>query len=181
MKTHSLAAAAILILTVLPVRGVAQCPFRPDGYFILVQPAPPAFASVAHVALWDYRRERGSESRTGLYTRGGEYFALAHSDIHTGPDGNGLYWDFTTEPVAHISYRFTGQFTSICDFARPEVAPAGEVMLRGQLTRLINGNVATTAEVGFSFSLTMPEPLRASARSLGSATPLAAVRKGLPN
>jgi hypothetical protein len=155
--------AAVVTMLLVPASGSnVQCPFRPDGYFVLDHSGPQPFRSIAYLALWDYQRERRAERPTGLYSRRGDHFALETSDIHTGPDGNGFFWDFTTSAVAGVSYRFAGKFTTICDFARPEVAPPGEVMLRGRMTRLINGNVAQSADVAFTFSLTEPEPVQAA-------------------
>jgi hypothetical protein len=156
-------ALALLVLLTAVIPASAQCPFRPDGYFVLHGAAPRGFESFAYLALWDYERERGPECPSGVFTSTREYYAIPALNIYPDPRGNIWRWDFTTAEVSQVSYRFRGEFTSYCDFARPEVAPVGRVMLRGRLSRCVNGNVLSWADVSFEYSLARPRKAYACA------------------
>jgi hypothetical protein len=57
---------------------------------------------------------------------------------------------FETRTVKGVSYRFSGAFARLGDF--PNEQPAGEVMLRGRLTKLQGGKVVAESAVGFLYT-----------------------------
>ena len=67
------------------------------------------------------------------------------------PQLNGKNLTFTTTTVNGVSYSFTGAFQKLGDF--PSNPPSSdELILRGKLTKLLNGNTVTEGDVNFTYS-----------------------------
>jgi hypothetical protein len=67
------------------------------------------------------------------------------------PKLNGKELAFTTTTVEGVSYSFAGTFEKLQDFsANPP--PSDEVILRGKLSKLLNGNIIAETNVNFTYS-----------------------------
>ena len=68
-----------------------------------------------------------------------------------GPKLNGKELTFTTTAVDGVSYSFKGTFEKLADFAA-DPPPSDEVILRGKLTKLRDGNAVAETDVNFTYS-----------------------------
>jgi hypothetical protein len=67
------------------------------------------------------------------------------------PKLNGKNLSFTTTTVGGVGYSFTGAFEKLDNFsANPP--PTDEVILRGTLTKTMDGNVVSETKVSFTYS-----------------------------
>ena len=67
------------------------------------------------------------------------------------PKLTGKNLTFSTTTVSGVSYSFTGTFEKLADFsANPP--PPDEVILRGKLTKLLDGNMVIETDVDFTYS-----------------------------
>jgi hypothetical protein len=153
------AVAIALLFASGGVSAAAQCPFVPDGYFAFYGPAPRGFESVAFVALWGYNRPIGEEAPTGVYTTGAGAYAAETTGITTGPEGLGFRWNFTTSEVGRVRYGFAGAFRDVCDFADPQTARPGRVLLEGRLERVEDGLTVAAADARFVYYRALPKKL----------------------
>ncbi len=158
----------VMLLTLASTSIVAQCPFAPDGYFVFAGPAPKGFNDVALIALWDYRRKRGTELSPGVYLTDANAFALEESTITTGPNGLGFTWVFSTFESNGVRYVFDGRFQDVCNFADPSIGKAGRVLLEGRLERREHNVTIAAADAKFVFYARLPPKLRRLARFAGS-------------
>jgi hypothetical protein len=67
------------------------------------------------------------------------------------PKLNGKNLTFSTTSVNGVSYRFTGNFEKLDNFSANPPS-TDEVILRGKLTKLLDGNMVIEADVSFTYS-----------------------------
>jgi hypothetical protein len=67
------------------------------------------------------------------------------------PKLNGKNLTFSTTSVNGVSYSFTGTFEKLGNFP-VNPPPTDEVILRGKLTKLLDGNMVIEADVNFTYS-----------------------------
>jgi hypothetical protein len=130
-----------------------QCPFDPGGYFYIKGDAPAGFEEIDYIEL-PVGDERGDHpvSAARLLARGGKAYKFTKlGQFQTHVSGGGITFDFETESVEAISYKFTGKFHSICVLAKEKRDPE-RMVAEGRLTKLSGGKETATAEVQFTYS-----------------------------
>jgi hypothetical protein len=141
------------------VLGAGAPPAKVDvfGYYYLPEgKAPKGFQDISelHLSTFDYKD--GKELTVPLYgwirlkpkvVKGKE---VAVDFPLVTPTRKERSLTFTTKEVGGVSYRFAGAFTRLGNF--PEERPEGEVILKGRLTKLQGGKVATESDVGFHYT-----------------------------
>jgi hypothetical protein len=133
---------------------MGQCPFDPDGYFYIKGVPPEGFAQIDYIELRiNTRRERQQPPASSrLYARNGKSYRFTKLiAFGTHSSGGGITFEFETEAIEGVSYKFTGKFHSVCILAEEKRDPQ-RVVAEGQLTRLQDGHEAPAAEVLLTYS-----------------------------
>jgi hypothetical protein len=109
---------------------------------------PGDFSEIEHLSLATID-ERGNPSPLNGFIRPKRRSAKDYKLVN--PQLNGKDLTFTTAVVDGVSYSFTGTFEKLQDFsANPP--PSDEVILKGKLTKLLNGNSVAETNVNFTYS-----------------------------
>ena len=118
------------------------------GAYFAVGTLPSAFAEIEHLSLATID-ENGNPAPLNGFIRPRRRSASDYRLANPTLNGNDL--NFTTAAVNGISYRFTGRFEMMRDFAaNPPESDA--VVLRGTLTKLERGEVVAETPVSFTYS-----------------------------
>ena len=133
--------------------AVLQCRFAPDGYLYIKGGPPEGFEELDCIELVITRnRENRPVSDSVVRARGGKSYKFQRLDkFETHPSGSGIVFDFETESVGAVSYRFSGKFHSVCVFAETERDP-DKMVAEGVLAKLRNGQEVATANVQLTYS-----------------------------
>lgn len=118
------------------------------GAYFVKGSLPKDFSEIDHLSLATID-ERGNPSPLNGFIRPKRRSANDYKLV--SPKLNGKELTFSTTTVDGVSYSFRGTFEKLQDFsANPP--PADEVILRGKLSRLVDGNVAVETDVNFTYS-----------------------------
>ena len=118
------------------------------GAYFVKGSLPGDFSEIDHLSLATID-DRGNPSALNGFIRPKRRSAKDYQLV--SPKLNGKELTFTTTTVDGISYSFTGTFEKLDDFsANPP--PTEEVILRGKLSRLRDGNVVIETNVNFTYS-----------------------------
>ena len=108
----------------------------------------PDFSEIEHLSLATID-DRGNPAPLNGFIRPKRRSAQDYKLVNLKLNGKNL--TFSTTTVNGVSYSFTGTFGRLADFsANPP--PQDEVILRGKLTKLLNGNMVIEADVNFTYS-----------------------------
>jgi hypothetical protein len=132
---------------------MGQCRFDPDGYFYLQGVPPEGFGEIGYMELRiNTRRERQPPSDSRLYARNGKVYRFTKlTAFGTHSSGGGITFEFETEIIEGVSYKFTGKFHSICILAEEKRDPQ-RIVAEGQLTKLKDGQEVKTTDVLWTYS-----------------------------
>ena len=155
-----LAALAIARSTVVgsgsPPRTISrmiQCAFIPDGYFYVKGSAPEGFEDFDHIELLVSAaggRRPPADSR--VYARDGKVYKFTKfAEFNTHSSGRGIVFEFETEAIEGVSYKFRGRFISICVFAEDETDPKS-VVAEGRMAKFKDDGEEATAQVQYTYS-----------------------------
>jgi hypothetical protein len=109
---------------------------------------PSDFSEIEHLSLATID-EQGNPSPLNGFIRPKRRSAQDYKLVN--PRLNGKNLTFTTTTVNGISYSFTGTFEKLDNFsANPP--PSDEVILKGKLTKLLDGNMVIETDVNFTYS-----------------------------
>jgi hypothetical protein len=138
-----------------------QCFFQPDGFFYLKGSPTEGFEEFDHLALLTLAKGvRRPPTDSRLYTRDGKSYQFTKfSAFNTHASKWGLTFEFETEMLEGVSYRFTGKFSSICFFAEDERDPK-KAVAEGRLAKFRENKEAAKADVQFTYAPERNEALR---------------------
>ena len=118
------------------------------GAYFPAGPLPAEFSNIEHLSLATIDAQGKSAPLNG-FIRQKERSAKDYKLVDPKLEGKVL--TFTTNTVGGISFRFQGAFERLDDFSKN--APASdEVILKGTLTKLEDGEEAALTRVGFTYS-----------------------------
>ena len=118
------------------------------GAYFVKGTLPSDFSEIEHLSLATID-DQGNPAPLNGFIRPKRRSAKDYKLVN--PKLNGKTLTFSTTPVDGISYSFTGTFEKLADFsANPP--PADEVILKGKLTRLLDGNTVIETDVNFTYS-----------------------------
>ena len=130
-----------------------QCRFDPDGYFYIKGGSPRGFEEFDHIQLrvTDKSGQRPTTD-SHLYVQDGKFYRLATlGEFRTHSSGGGITFEFTTQIVEGVSYRFSGKFVRICVLAESEL-DTEDVVAVGRLLKFNNGKKKEVADVELTYS-----------------------------
>jgi hypothetical protein len=118
------------------------------GAYFARDTLPDDFSEIEHLSLATID-DQGNPAPLNGFIRPKRRSAEDYRLVNPKLDGKNL--SFTTTAAGGVSYSFTGSFLKLGDFsANP---PAGdEVILRGKLRKMVDGNVVSETDVNFSYS-----------------------------
>ncbi|HEY0321618.1 MAG TPA: hypothetical protein VGC66_11715 [Pyrinomonadaceae bacterium] len=143
-------AVTVLAYTVLPsfVRAsVGRAKVDVFGYYFPQGKLPAAFSEIDHLMLSTIDINARPAPLNGFIrpkARAGKDYKLVK------PTMNGMNLSFTTQAIKGVSYKFVGAFTKLGDF--PTDRPEGEVLLKGRLTKMLNGKKVAETNVSFTYT-----------------------------
>jgi len=135
-----------------PLLRMVQCPFVPDGYFYLKGDPPEGFENFDHITLLVSTGGSRPPTDTRLHTsdeKSYKFTSLAKFITHSS--GSGVDFEFETERIEGVSYKFKGKFITICVFAEQDIDPK-KAVAEGQITKFKDGKEVATAQVQFTYS-----------------------------
>jgi hypothetical protein len=163
LATESAHKAATPASTTATVAPAGQPERRPDvvaektgtavqgdvtGAYFVKGTLPKDFSEIEHLSLATIDEE-GKPAPLNGFIRPKRRSAKDYQLVNPQLDGKNL--TFSTATVGRVSYRFEGAFERLENF--PENPPVSdEVILRGQLTKLLDGKIVVEAEVNFTYS-----------------------------
>lgn len=109
---------------------------------------PAEFSDIEHLSLATIDAQGESAPLNG-FIRPKERSAKDHTLVD--PKLEGKFLTFTTTAVRGISYSFKGTFERLDDFSKNPPA-ADELILKGTLTKMEDGEEAALTRVGFTYS-----------------------------
>jgi hypothetical protein len=131
---------------------MVQCPFIPDGYFYLKGDPPGGFENFDHITLLVSTGGSRPPVDTRLHTsdeKSYKFTSLAKFITHSS--GSGVVFEFETETIEGVGYKFRGKFITICVFAEQDLDPK-KAVAEGQITKFKDGKEVATAQVQFTYS-----------------------------
>jgi hypothetical protein len=118
------------------------------GAYFLKGSLPGDFAEIEHLSLATID-DQGKPAPLNGFIRPKRRSAQDYQLVNPKLTGKNL--SFTTKAVSGVSYSFTGTFEKLDNFsANPP--PTDEVILRGKLTKLLDGNMVIEMDVNFTYS-----------------------------
>lgn len=118
------------------------------GAYFVKGSLPSDFSEIEHLSLATID-EQGKPSPLNGFIRPKRRSAQDYKLVN--PRLNGKNLSFTTTTVNGVSYSFAGTFEKLDNFsANPP--PSDEVILKGKLTRLLDGNTVIETDVNFTYS-----------------------------
>lgn len=117
------------------------------GYFVKGA-LPSEFSEIEHLSLATID-DQGNPAPLNGFIRPKRRAAKDYQLLN--PKLNGKTLTFSTKAVSGISYSFTGTFEKLADFS-VNPPPSDEVILRGKLTKLLDGNMVMETDVNFTYS-----------------------------
>jgi hypothetical protein len=132
---------------------MSQCGFNPDGYFYLKGSAPEGFQTFDYFQLQTITNgvdRPPADSR--MYAKDEKVYKftkLKRSDTHSS--GWGIVFEFETEALEGISYKFKGRFVRICNFPVDETDPKRAVA-EGRIAKFKDDKEEAAADVQFTYS-----------------------------
>ena len=118
------------------------------GAYFVKGSLPSDFSEIEHLSLATID-DQGNPAPLNGFIRPKRRSAKDYQLVRPKLDGKNL--SFTTTTVNGVSYSFTGTFEKLDDFsANPP--PSDEVILRGKLTKLLDGNMVIETDVNFTYS-----------------------------
>lgn len=118
------------------------------GAYFLADSVPGDFSEIDHLSLATID-EHGNPASLNGFIRPKRSSAKDYRLVSPKLDGKNL--TFSTATVDGVGYSFTGAFEKLDNFsANPP--PNDEVILRGTLTKMKNGNVLAETKVNFTYS-----------------------------
>lgn len=118
------------------------------GAYFLAGQLPAEFADIEHLSLATIDAEGNAADLNGFIRpkqQGAKDYKLVD------PKLEGKFLTFTTTAVRGVSYSFKGAFERLDDFSKNPPA-ADELILKGTLTKLEDGEEAALTRVGFTYS-----------------------------
>ena len=140
--------AALLSLTILPtLAGTNAQKVDVFGYYFPQGKLPAAFAEISHLHLSTIDENANPAPLNG-FIRPKRKAAKDYKLVSPKLEGKQL--TFTTQAIGGVSYSFDGAFTKLGDF--PTDRPEGEVILKGRLTKMLNGKKVAETNVSFTYT-----------------------------
>jgi len=118
------------------------------GAYFVKGSLPADFSEIEHLSLATID-ENGNAAPLNGFIRPKRRSAEDYKLVNPKLDGKNL--SFTTAAVGGVSYSFNGTFVKLDDFSANPPDP-DEVILRGKLTKMVDGNVVKEADVEFTYS-----------------------------
>jgi hypothetical protein len=140
----------VLVYTILPslVRASAgQATVDVFGYYFPQGKLPAAFSEIDHLMLSTIDDNARPAPLNG-WIRPKRKAAKDYKLVKPKLDGKNL--NFTTQAVRGVSYSFEGAFTKLGNF--PTDRPEGEVLLKGHLIKMLNGEKVAETDVSFTYT-----------------------------
>ena len=144
---------------------IPQCRFDPDGYFYIKGGPPKGFAEFGYIQL--QTGNSGQPPTVGSHLSAGNGKSYRFAGFRTHSSGGGITFDFTTETIDGVNYKFSGKFDSICVLAETERDPEKVVAL-GTLMKFEKGKQKEAADVELTYSPS-PRPKKSKQSNDGSA------------
>jgi hypothetical protein len=140
---------ATLAYTVMPSLVRASTVPETDvfGYYFPQVKLPAAFAEIDHLMLSTID-SKGNPAPLNGWIRPKRKAAKDYQLVQPKLDGKNL--TFTTQAVRGVSYGFEGAFTKLGNF--PVDRPEGEAVLKGHLTKMLNGQKVAETDVAFTYT-----------------------------
>jgi hypothetical protein len=118
------------------------------GAYFVKGTLPGDFSEIEHLSLATID-DQGNPAPLNGFIRPKRRAAKDYQLVN--PKLSGKTLTFSTTAVSGVSYSFTGTFEKLADFsANPP--PSDEVILRGKLTKLVDGNMVIETDVNFTYS-----------------------------
>lgn len=117
------------------------------GYYFPQGKLPAAFAEIDHLHLSTIDANAKPAPLNG-FIRPKRRAAKDYNLVSPKLEGKNL--TFTTRAIGGVSYSFDGAFVKLGDF--PTDRPEGEVILKGHLIKMKNGNKVAEADVSFTYT-----------------------------
>jgi hypothetical protein len=118
------------------------------GAYFPAGPLPAEFSDIEHLSLATIDAQ-GKPSDLNGFIRPKERSARDYKLVD--PKLEGKYLTFTTTAIKGVSYSFEGVFERLDDFSK-DPPPTDEVILKGTLTKMEDGEKAALTRVGFTYS-----------------------------
>lgn len=118
------------------------------GAYFIKGTLPGDFSEIEHLSLATID-DQGNPAPLNGFIRPKRRSAKDYQLVNPKLDGKNL--SFTTRAVNGVSYSFTGTFVKLDDFSM-NPPPSEEVILRGKLTRLLDGEMVIETDVNFTYS-----------------------------
>lgn len=118
------------------------------GAYFVKGSLPGDFSEIDHLSLATID-DRGNPAPLNGFIRPKRRSAKDYKLVSPKLEGKAL--TFSTTTVDGVSYSFTGTFEKLDDFSM-NPPPSDEVILRGKLKRLLDGNTVIETDVNFTYS-----------------------------
>lgn len=118
------------------------------GAYFVKGSLPSDFSEIEHLSLATID-DRGNPSPLNGFIRPKRRSAQDYKLVN--PKLNGKNLTFSTATVNGVSYSFTGTFEKLDNFSANPPS-SDEVILKGKLTRLLDGNMVIETDVNFTYS-----------------------------
>lgn len=118
------------------------------GAYFPAGPLPAEFSDIEHLSLATID-EQGNSADLNGFIRPKERSARDYKLVDPKLEGKSL--TFTTSAVRGVSYSFEGVFERLDDFSKSP-PPTDELILKGTLTKMEDGEKAALTRVAFTYS-----------------------------
>jgi hypothetical protein len=118
------------------------------GAYFVKGSLPSDFSEIEHLSLATID-DQGNPAPLNGFIRPKRRSAQDYQLVN--PKLNGKNLTFSTKTVNGVSYSFTGNFEKLDNFSANPPA-SDEVILKGKLTKLLDGNMVNETDVNFTYS-----------------------------